>query len=259
MPPLLEGGEQALDAVRELMRWAGDRDRRRDGVLVPAGEVNLLPPVPRPSKVICVARNYPMHAAEAKREIPEHPELFVRFAHSLIGNGAPIQVPHVSPEVDWEGELAVIIGKGGRHIPVEGAYEHVAGYSVFNDVSVRDYQLRVQQFTAGKNFDATGPFGPALVTSDEVPDPHALRLELTVNGVMKQDASTAEMLFDIPTLLAHISEFTTLEPGDVIATGTPAGVGCVRTPPEYLQPGDICKVTIDGIGQLVNPVVAEPE
>ena len=166
-------------------------------------------------------------------------------------------MPRVSHEVDWEAELAVIIGRPGKHVPASEALGHVAGYSIFNDVSVRDWQLRVPQFGAGKNFDASGPFGPALVTADEIPDPHALAMELTINGEVMQSASTAEMVFSVADLIEHISAFTTLEPGDVIATGTPAGVGFTRKPPRFLEPGDTVRIEIEHVGVLENPVEAE--
>jgi 2-keto-4-pentenoate hydratase/2-oxohepta-3-ene-1,7-dioic acid hydratase in catechol pathway len=167
--------------------------------------------------------------------------------------------PTVSDELDWEGELAVVIGKAGHRIRQDRAMEHVAGYSIFNDVTVRDFQFRVPQYTGGKNFRASGPFGPHLVTADEVGDPHSLPIKTEINGVVKQDASTDEFIFDVPTIIEHISEFVPLEAGDVIATGTPAGVGFKREPPEFLRPGDTVTITIEGVGVLENPVVAEED
>ena len=249
MLELLAGGDAAMDAARAAADSAGGG--------TPLADVELLPPVPRPPKIICVARNYGAHAKEAGLEPTEYPNLFARFAQTLVGQGAPIVRPNVSDELDWEGELAFVIGTGGRHVAKADAYDHVAGYSIFNDVSVRDYQFKVPQFVAGKNFEATGPFGPALVTRDEVPDPHALQLETRVNDDVVQSTSTGDMLFDIPTLIATISEFITLEPGDVVATGTPSGVGFVRKPPWFLVPGDVCTVSITGLGELANPVVQE--
>lgn len=166
-------------------------------------------------------------------------------------------MPTVSEQVDWEGELALVIGTGGRHIAASDAMTHVAGLTIFNDVSVRDFQFRVTQYTAGKNFQASGPVGPTVSLVDEGLDPHALEITTTVNGVVKQRGNTGEMIFDIPTLIAHISEFVELEPGDIIPTGTPAGVGFKRTPAEFLRPGDLVEVEIDGLGVLQNPVVAE--
>jgi acylpyruvate hydrolase len=249
----LAAGETALAAAREAIDFATDHAELR----LPAGELELLPPVPRPPKIICVARNYGEHAAEANLNVLEHPNLFIRFAQSLIPHEAPILVPKVSKNVDWEAELAVIIGRPGKHVAKEAALDHVAGYSIFNDVSVRDWQLRVPQFGAGKNFDASGPFGPALVTKDEVPDPQALKIELELNGEVMQSASTADMVFSVADLIEHISAFTTLEPGDVIATGTPSGVGFVRKPPRFLEPGDTVRIEIERVGVLENPVAAE--
>jgi acylpyruvate hydrolase len=252
---LLEGGEAALAAAQDALAYAAGRSE----FAVERSTIELLPTVPRPPKIICVARNYGAHAAEAKLEVLGVPNLFIRFARSLVADGAPVLVPKASSKVDWEAELAVVIGTSGKHVPAARAYEHVAGYTLFNDVSIRDWQLRTPpvQFGAGKNFDGSGPLGPHLVTRDEVPDPHALRIELRVNGVTMQSSSTADMIFNIPTLIEHITQFTTLEPGDVIATGTPSGVGHFRDPPLYLRPGDVVRVEIEGLGVLENPVEAE--
>jgi 2-keto-4-pentenoate hydratase/2-oxohepta-3-ene-1,7-dioic acid hydratase in catechol pathway len=252
MTEFLAGGEASLEAAREALAKG---ERRIDRL-----SVEFLPAVPRPPKIICVARNYGAHAAEANVQLLEVPNIFIRFPRSLVGHGAAVIVPRVSSQVDWEAEIAVVIGTPGKHVPRERAYEHVAGYTLFNDVSIRDWQLRTPpiQFGAGKNFDGSGPLGPSLVTRDEVPDPHDLHLELRINGEVMQSTSTAEMLFDIPTLIEHISAFATLEPGDVIATGTPAGVGHFRDPPRYLVAGDVVEVEADGLGILSNPVENEP-
>ena len=252
---LLEGGDAALDAARAaLAQGAGDAEHQ-----APA-DLQLLPVVPRPPKFICVARNYAEHAAEAKLDVLKEPNLFLRFAQSLIADGDPIEVPRVSKAVDWEAELAFVVGRGGRHISKEDALGHVAGYAIFNDVSIRDWQIKKPpiQFGAGKNFDGSGPFGPDLVTADEIPDPHALKIELTVNGEVKQSSTTGSMIFDIPTLIAFISTFTTLQPGDVVATGTPSGVGNFREPPEFLVAGDRVRIELEGVGVQENPVVDEP-
>jgi 2-keto-4-pentenoate hydratase/2-oxohepta-3-ene-1,7-dioic acid hydratase in catechol pathway len=252
---LLEGGDAALDAARAaLERGAGSAEHH-----APA-DLQLLPVVPRPPKFICVARNYAEHAAEAKLDILEEPNLFLRFARSLIADGDPIQVPRVSRAVDWEAELAFVVGKGGRHISRSDALGHVAGYAIFNDVSIRDWQIKKPpiQFGAGKNFDGSGPFGPDFVTADEIPDPHALKIELSVNGVVKQSSTTGSMIFDIPALIEFISTFTTLEPGDVVATGTPSGVGNFREPPEFLVAGDTVRIELEGVGVQENPVIDEP-
>lgn len=250
MTAFLSGGVESLDLAHAA-------SERQVGSARPLETVRLLPPVPRPPKIICVARNYAEHAAEAGFELPTIPILFARFPVTLVAPGDPIVRPTASEELDWEGELAVIIGTGGRHIARDSALEHVAGYAVFNDVTVRDFQFRVPQYTAGKNFSASGPFGPWLTLTDEVPDPQALEIVTEVNGVEKQRASTADMIFDVRTLIEHISEFVELEPGDVIATGSPAGVGFKRDPPEFLRPGDTCRIEISGLGALENPVVAE--
>jgi 2-keto-4-pentenoate hydratase/2-oxohepta-3-ene-1,7-dioic acid hydratase in catechol pathway len=255
MNAFLGGGETSLEAAAEALEYASAHPE----LALEESTIELLPIVPNPPKIICVARNYADHVAEAKVEMMEVPNLFLRFARSLTAHGAPVLVPRVSDKVDWEGELAVVIGKPGKHVSASAAYEHVAGYSLFNDVSIRDWQLRKPpiQFGAGKNFDGSGPFGPELVTRDEVPDPHALAFELTVNGVVMQSNSTANMIFTIPALIEHISAFTTLEPGDVIATGTCSGVGHFRDPPIYLNPGDTVRLEMEGIGVLENPVEAE--
>lgn len=223
------------------------------------GTVALLPPVPRPPKVVCVARNYAEHAKEAGLQVSEIPILFARFANTLVADGAPIVRPKVSHHLDWEGELAVIVGRGtkGRRIHRDEAMDYVFGYSIFNDVTVRDFQFRVSQYTAGKNFRSSGPFGPVIVTKDEIPDPHRLDIETRINGKREQFANTSDMIFPVPVILEHIAEFIDLEPGDVIATGTPAGVGFKRNPPVFLTPGDVVEVSIAGIGTLANPVVEE--
>ncbi|MDQ1850244.1 fumarylacetoacetate hydrolase family protein [Gemmobacter fulvus] len=219
----------------------------------------LLPPVPRPTKIICVARNYAEHAREAGLQISDIPILFPRFANTQIGQGAPIVVPAVSHQLDWEGELAVVLGRGshGRRIGKAEAMDLVYGYTIFNDVSVRDYQFRVTQYTGGKNFRHSGPCGPYLVTKDEIADPHKVQIVTRINGVLKQSANTDTMIFDIPTILEHIADFIDLEAGDLIPTGTPAGVGFKRNPPEFLKDGDVIEVEVTGLGILRNPVVNE--
>jgi acylpyruvate hydrolase len=252
---LLEGDDGAMQAARAALEAGQIRSEHH----APA-DLELLPVVPRPPKIICVARNYAEHAAEAKLDVLSEPNLFIRFAQSLLADGEPIQVPRVSKACDWEAELAVIIGRGGRHVAKADALGHVAGYAIFNDVSIRDWQIKKPpiQFGAGKNFDASGPFGPDLVTADEIPDPQALKIELTVNGVVKQSSTTESMIFDVATLIEFISTFTTLEPGDVIATGTPSGVGNFRDPPEFLVAGDTVRIEIEGVGVQTNPVIDEP-
>ena len=255
---LLQGGADALGAAEEALDFARGltaADAARD--LVRVADPEVLCPVPRPPKIVCVARNYAEHAKEAGLEISPIPILFARFPATLVAPGGDVVLPNVSEQLDWEGELAVVIGKPGRRVSEADALEHVAGYSIFNDVTVRDYQFRVSQYTEGKNFHASGPFGPHLVTADEVPDPHALDIVTTVSGVEKQRANTSDMLYSIARLVSHISEFVELEAGDVIPTGTPAGVGFKRSPPEFLKAGDIVAVSVTGLGVLENPVVAE--
>lgn len=219
-----------------------------------ATQVALLPVVPNPGKLICVGLNYKSHVAETKRADSDYPSLFLRFNDSLAAHGDEVLRPVFSERFDWEGELAFVIGKGGRHITKDNAFEHIAGYACFNDVSVRDWQKHTHQFTPGKNFPATAPFGPVLVTRDEVPDVMRLSLETRVNGNVVQHAPIADLIFDIPTIVAYVSRFTPLSPGDVIATGTPGGVGDRREPPLYMKEGDVVEVEITGLGTLRNRI-----
>jgi 2-keto-4-pentenoate hydratase/2-oxohepta-3-ene-1,7-dioic acid hydratase in catechol pathway len=196
-------------------------------------------------------------AAGMQRELSEEPPIFLRVWRSQVGHGQPVVFPRVSDTLDWEGELAVVIGKPGRDIPVERAYEHVAGYSVYNDVSVREWQFHAKQIASGKNFEGTGPFGPWMVTADEIAPGRNLKLVTRLNGETVQDSHTGHMIFSIPRLIAYASTIFTLVPGDVIATGTPAGVGWSRKPQRFMKPGDVVEVEIEGIGLLRNPVVAQ--
>ena len=221
------------------------------------GEFTYLAPLRRPMKILCVGLNYADHSRESGFEPPTYPTVFARFATSLVGHAAPIQKPAISEQLDWEGELAVVIGKPGREIPVGDALSHVGGYSIFNDATVRDFQFKTTQWTIGKNFDATGGFGPVLVTPDELPPGcRDARLTTRVNGRIVQDASTSDMIFNVATLIHLLSAAMTLERGDLIITGTPAGVGISRKPPEFMQHGETCEVSIEGIGTLTNPIVA---
>lgn len=254
------GGDASYAALREAVDHAesiNTSDALTEGVLVLRSESEVLVPIPNPPKIVCVARNFGKHAVEAGLPVSEIPILFPRFANTQIAHEQPIIAPSVSEEVDWEGELAVVIGKGGHRISRDAAFDHVAGYTVFNDVSIRNYQFRVAQYTGGKNFLASGPVGPHITLVDEPIDPHNARIITTLNGVVKQDASTSEFIFDIPAIIEHISEFIALEPGDIIPMGTPAGVGFKRNPPEYLRAGDVIDVTVEGIGTLSNPVIGE--
>ena len=222
-----------------------------------ADEIEYLPTITRPGKILCVGKNYRSHAEEMGGEIPDHPLLFVRFPGSIVGHGQPLVAPRASVRFDFEGELGVVIGRAGRHIAPDDALAHVAGYLPFMDGSVRDWQRHTSQFTAGKNFDESGSMGPWLVSADEIPDPAAITLETRLNGEVVQTGSAGDMLFDVPTLIAYCSTFATLEPGDVIATGTPPGVGAARTPPLWLKAGDTLEVDLGGVGCLVNPIRAE--
>jgi acylpyruvate hydrolase len=219
------------------------------------GEVELLPPVPNPGKIICIGLNYRAHAIEGGNAIPDYPAVFMRCTTSLAAPGGSMIYPECSDKLDYEAELAVIIGKTARNVAAANALDHVAGYSCFNDGSVRDYQRKSTQWTMGKNFDGTGGFGPDLVTPDELPAGAAgLHIVARLNGEIMQDSNTGDMIFDVATLIATLSEAMTLEPGDVIATGTPSGVGYARTPPVFMRPGDVTEIEIECIGKLSNTV-----
>ena len=220
-------------------------------------KLTVLPVIPNPHKIICVGLNYAAHRAETGRGETEHPTLFTRFANTLVGHNGPIVKPKASEQADYEAELAVIIGKRARHVPRAEALSYVAGYACFNDVSIRDWQHHTSQFTPGKNFPGTGGLGPWMVTADEITDPSRLTLMTRLNGQEMQNAVTDQMIFTIPDLISYISIFTELVPGDVIATGTPSGVGVARKPPVFMKDGDTVEVEISGIGVLRNPVVAE--
>lgn len=211
--------------------------------------------IPDPDKIVCVGLNYKSHVAEVGRTLPPHPSIFVKLPEALAAHGEPLLRPRVSDNFDFEGELALVIGKAGRHIPAARAFDHVAGYTCFNDGSIRDFQKH--SVTAGKNFHASGAMGPWLVTADEIADPGRLTLETRLNGQVVQHASTDSLIYSIPTIIAYVSAIMPLVPGDVIATGTPEGVGAGRTPPLWMQPGDEIEVEIAGIGTLRNPIMAE--
>ena len=221
-------------------------------------DVQLLPPITNPDKIICVGLNYESHRKETGRPEVGFPTLFTRFANTQIGHGEAMWQPAESSNFDYEGELAVVIGQGGWKIPEDRALEHVAGYSCYNDGSVRDWQRHTSQFTPGKNFRHTGPFGPWLITSDEIPDPSTLTLTTRLNGEVMQHATTDLLIFTIPVLINYISRFTRLEPGDVIVSGTPGGVGFKRDPQVFMGPGDVVEIEISKIGILRNPIEAEP-
>jgi len=219
--------------------------------------VTLKPVIPNPDKIICVGLNYEMHRQETGRDESRYPVLFTRFANSQMGHGEPLVRPRQSTKFDYEGELAIVIGKSGRHIPEAEALSYIAGYSCYNDGSVRDWQRHTHQFTPGKNFPSTGGFGPWMVTADEIADPTKLELTTRLNGAVMQSATIDMMIFSIPHQIAYCSEFTELVPGDVIVTGTPGGVGARRDPPVFMKAGDVAEIEISGIGILRNPVVDE--
>lgn len=223
-------------------------------------QVELLPVIPKPEKIVCAVRNYMDHHQEAvgaglKVELSPEPPIFLRVWRSQCAHNAPIVRPKVSESLDWEGELAVVIGKGGRNIPESEAFDHVAGYACYNDGSVREWQFHAKQIASGKNFESTGGFGPWLVTADEIDPGRKLKLEVRLNGEVMQSGDTGLMIFSVPKLIAYASTIFTLVPGDVIATGTPSGVGFSRKPPRFMKHGDICEVEIEGIGVLRNPIV----
>lgn len=220
--------------------------------------LRFAPPMATIGKIICVGLNYADHAAESPYDKPKFPVFFLRTTAGLIGHGAPIIRPQVSEQLDFEGEMVAVIGKSGRRIPMERALDHVAAYSIFNDGSIRDWQFKGPQWTLGKNFDDTGPFGPFLVSADEVPAGGlGLRITTRLNGKVVQDANTNDLLFQIPELIARVSEAMALQPGDILVTGTPAGVGFARKPPLFMKDGDVCEVELEGIGILKNPIVDE--
>lgn len=248
---VIAGGAGALDRV---MRWASHAP---GGARIPAAGAKLAAPIARPGKIVCIGLNYRDHAAESNLAIPEVPTVFAKFPTAVIGPGDAIVLPKNSNKPDYEAEFAVVIGKGGRHIDEEHWRDHVFGYTIVNDVSARDFQMATSQWIIGKTFDTFAPMGPAIVTADEIEDPHNLRISLTLNGETMQDSNTRNLIFKIPQLIAHLSSVFTLEPGDIIATGTPAGVGFARKPPRWLRPGDEVSITVEGVGTLTNPVVAE--
>jgi acylpyruvate hydrolase len=251
---LMLGGARALTAAKAAAAGVPASAR------LPLDAVTPLLPVQPAAKIICVGLNYALHAKEGGHAIPTYPSFFLRVYSSLLAAGAPVVRPKLSAQLDYECELAIVIGKKGRHIGESGALEHVFGYTLFNDVSVRDFQRKSSQWTAGKNFDATGPLGPWVVTADELPAGAAgLRIMTRVNGEIMQDSNTSDMIFSSQRIIALLSEFMTLEPGDVIATGTPSGVAHARKPPTWLRAGDKVEVEVEKIGVLANPIEDEVE
>jgi 2-keto-4-pentenoate hydratase/2-oxohepta-3-ene-1,7-dioic acid hydratase in catechol pathway len=239
----------SLSRIRE---WSS-----RQTAATPLDSVQFLPVIPRPEKILCIGINYRSHVQETGREMPTHPMIFTRFADSQTAHLQPIIRPRASHKLDFEGELAVVIGKPARHVKADRALDHVAGYSAYNDGSVRDWQRHTIQFIPGKNFPQTGGFGPWLVTTDEIPDPSQLTLQTRLNGEMVQDAKTDDLIFPVQQLIEYCSTFTPLYPGDVIITGTTGGVGAFRQPPLWMKPGDTVEVEISGIGTLRNTIADE--
>jgi acylpyruvate hydrolase len=250
MLQFLSAGEPALALAR---RAIADPE---EGALLALEEVILLAPVPRPGKIICVGHNYYDHAVDASNP-EEYPTFFAKFVNTIIGHQQPIIYPRSPVHLDYEAELAVVIGKRAKHIEEDRALEAVAGYTIFNDVTARDYQPRSSQWTIRKSFDTFGPMGPALVTADEVPDPGNLHLSLDLNGALRQDSNTSSLIFSIPFLIAYLTRTMTLEPGDVIATGTPSGTGAMQKPPAFMKPGDVVRIRVERIGELANPIAVE--
>lgn len=249
---LIEAGDSALDRVASAIETASDTAK------LPLSSVRPALPIKRLGKFICVGLNYAAHAREGGHDLPEYPSLFVRWPSSLVAAEAPVILPKVCDQLDYEAELTIVIGKGGRHIAEADALEHVFGYTMFNDVSVRAYQRKTAQWTPGKNFDGTGPLGPVVVTADALAaGASGLRITSRVNGETRQDSNTSDMIFSTARIIAILSEFMTLEPGDVIATGTPSGVAHAMKPPGWMKAGDRVEVEIEGIGVLGNPIVAE--
>jgi 2-keto-4-pentenoate hydratase/2-oxohepta-3-ene-1,7-dioic acid hydratase in catechol pathway len=248
---LIQGGTEALQRAKDWLHKAPA------DATVPLAQARLLAPLSRPPKIICVGLNYRDHALECNAEIPKVPTIFSKYTTAIIGPGEAIILPKHSKEPDYEAEFAVVIGKGGRYISKDRWREHVFGYTNLNDVSARDFQMATSQWMIGKTFDTFAPIGPAIVTADEIPDPHALDIQMIINGEVLQSSNTSQMVFRIADLIEHISSVFTLEPGDIISTGTPAGVGEAKKPPRWLRPGDKVVVRISGVPELSNEVRAE--
>jgi 2-keto-4-pentenoate hydratase/2-oxohepta-3-ene-1,7-dioic acid hydratase in catechol pathway len=249
---IVRGGPALFTRIAELAKAGG-------GTPVDRAAVKILAPFRAPGKIICIGLNYGEHAKETKLAPTQFPTVFARYTSTLVHPGDPILVPKVSNDVDYEVELTAVIGKRAHYVAKADALDYIVGYTVANDVSIRDYQMRTSQFTPGKNFDATCPLGPDFVTADELPaGGKGLRIETRVNGEVLQSDTTDNMLFDVATLVEKLSEVMTLEPGDIILTGTPSGVGYTRKPPIFLKHGDACEVSVERVGVLTNPVVNEP-
>lgn len=270
--PVLAGGPAPRDMVSMLARgeaWlkalgpfldaltnSFGPERAPEGLLTPLARAHLRAPILRPGKIVCVGRNYAEHARERGSEIPTQPIFFLKSVNAICGPGQAIVLPPNSNQVDYEAEFAVVLGKVGRRISEEKAYDYVAGYTILNDVSARDMQLADNQWYRGKSCDTFAPTGPWIVTRDEIPDPHNLRISLTLNGQTMQDSNTSNLIFNVPYLVSYLSQSLTWEPGDLISTGTPPGVGVSRKPPVFLKAGDSVSITVERIGTLTNPVTS---
>ena len=264
MLDLLAFGDLARDVISETLTWLDESGFDREalieaGIVTPLAECRLAAPIPRPGKVLAIGINHGAHASEMEHELPEHPTVFTKVSSCIQGTGHPIHAPRESEMLDWEGEFCVVIGRPARHVPADRAMEYVAGYMNGNDVTIRDWQRHTPTWMMGKSWDTHGPTGPWILTRDEVPDHHALELKTYVNDVEKQSAPLSDLIFDVPALIEYLSTAFTLEPGDVIFTGTPAGVGQARDPQEWMKAGDTVRVEITGLGVLENPVIAEPD
>lgn len=245
----LEGGAATLALAKKVLAATSAPNG------IPLESVQLAAPVPRPGKILCIGLNYRDHAAESGMTLPEFPTVFTKYNNTVIGTGEAIVIPPATTKPDWEVELGVVIGKRAKNVAEADALDYVGGYVPYHDVSARDYQMRTSQWTMGKTFDTFGPMGPALTTADEIPDPHNLNVQLSIDGEVMQKSNTSNLYFTINQLIADITAVMTLEPGDLIATGTPGGVGQSRTPPRYLQDGEMVRIEIEKLGVLENPVV----
>jgi 2-keto-4-pentenoate hydratase/2-oxohepta-3-ene-1,7-dioic acid hydratase in catechol pathway len=256
-PSLPKSLRQIVAGDPDLLARVRATASRRDAVVV--AEPRLVAPIPDPPKVVCVGLNYRDHALETRSQIPKEPVIFNKFPTAIIGPTETVRLPRESTQVDFEGELVVVVGKRGRRIPKELAMDHVFGYAIGHDVSARDWQKHKEgkQWLLGKSFDTFAPLGPWVVTKDEISDPHALGIQTRLNGEIMQNSNTGDMIFRIDELIAYVSQVTTLEPGDLIYTGTPAGVGVARMPPRFLKPGDVVEIEIDSLGVLRNPFEAD--
>jgi len=250
MIAFLEAGPEAMEAARAAMG---------NGARIALADVKLEAPIARPPKFLAVGLNYADHVAESGMDTPEHPTIFNKQSTCVTGPTDPVHVPKASHVLDYEGELGFVIGRRGRHVSRDDAADYIAGYLVVDDVTVRDWQFRTPTWTMGKSFDTHGPIGPWIVTTDEIRDPHRLDLRTFVNGELRQESNTKQLIFDCFTLVEHFSTAFTLEPGDIIATGTPGGVGILNKPPQILKAGDVVRIEIEGIGEIENPIIDEPD